>query len=419
MFQLRGIVKNYEWGHQGAIAEIQGRQPSGLPEAEYWLGAHPAAPSIAIVDDRENGDGSERGLDDLVSSDPIGLLGDAAADRFGGLPFLLKILAADRPLSIQAHPNSDQALAGFAREEDAGIDRSAPNRNYRDPNHKPELICAITPFEAKCGFRSLDATRRLIGHLVGVAAVSDESGLADLQRRLALPDDDDIVVADVLAWLLGLTSEVAASLVADVVARASKLVPAEDGVAAAEFAAELTWTARIEDAFPGDIGVVVSLLLNHVTLDPGQAVFLGAGNMHAYLSGVGIELMASSDNVLRGGLTSKWIDIDELLSIVSSTPIDPPIQTATESVHLFESPVPEFSLTRLAAGADGVEASFEPQGPEIVLVTSGEASIVADLAGDRCRLSQGDAVFVSPADGRYRLLLEPGSTLAWRASLGR
>jgi mannose-6-phosphate isomerase len=421
---LRGVVKGYDWGHPRAIAEMLGHEPPGHPEAEYWLGAHPSAPSLTLD--------QNRALDDLIAEDLEALVGPAVAQRFDGLPFLLKILAAARPLSIQAHPSLDQARVGFTREESEGIALDAPERSYRDANHKPELICALTPFEAKCGFRPIGESRRLVAAL-------DAPALDELAARLRSDGSEADVLADTVAWLLRLPDVEAARMVrAAGTAAANRLPVACRGdrtLAGAAgpgpgtehnyeqkvehgFERELAWTVRIAEAFPGDVGVVVALLLNHVSLVPGQAIFLQSGNLHSYLRGVGVELMANSDNVVRGGLTSKHIDVEELLAIVDYRPSRAPVQTASGAVHRFEVPVPEFSLTRLDSTSHQLgQPEFTPAGPEIVLVTSGALTLTS--AQRRLEVPAGAAALVGYSDGPYRVAdRAPGRTVAWLAGAG-
>lgn len=348
--------------------------------------------------------GEEQALDELIQIRGSEAIGSEIWERFGELPFLLKILAAAGPLSIQAHPSLDQARAGFKREDEAGIDRAAPDRNYRDDNHKPELICAITPFEAKCGFRPIDETSQLLGLFTGL-------GIDEL-RKLLVGEDDAKALAGAVQWLLRLPEVEATALSNDVTEQAKQLHVRSDG--SSPFATEIEWTVKIGTDFPGDIGVVVALLLNHVSLMPGQAMFLEAGNMHSYLEGVGIELMANSDNVLRGGLTSKHVDVAELLDVVQYAPGKAPVQTPSGPIHRFESPVPEFSLTRL----DSFEvAQFSPPGPSILLVTSGGVSVNASAGS--LDLKGGDAAFLSASDGAFQVSdSRPGVTVAWVARVG-
>ncbi len=405
---LEGVIQPYAWGDTTAIAEIQGRRPSGDPEAELWLGAHPVAPGRLV--------GSGESLADAVDAAPGAVLGAAVEDRFGRFPFLLKILAAAEPLSIQVHPSLAQAKAGFAREEEHGPALGQPDRTYRDDNHKPELICALTPFEAKCGFRDPAITIALIEALATRPAAGDH--LSSFAAALAVGGTASERLAASLAWLFGLSGDDAAALVAELLGAAEELLADIDGDSGlARYRPELEWLAELDRFHPGDVGVGVSLLLNHVTMRPGQAMFLPAGNMHAYLRGVGVELMASSDNVIRGGLTVKHIDVDELLAVVDTTPMAAPIQTAVEPIHRFDTPVPEFALERVT----GTDLDATPSGPEIVLVTEGQARLtpIGDGGGegDDLVVAPGSAAIVYAEDGPYRLDV-PDGTVAWRATVG-
>ncbi|MEL6982573.1 MAG: mannose-6-phosphate isomerase, class I [Actinomycetota bacterium] len=394
MDRLTGIVRAYDWGDLHALAGLLGHDAPGHPEAEYWLGAHPTGPSTL--------DSTGRTLDKVIAADPIGLLGPEVADRFGQLPFLVKLLAAGQALSIQAHPSAAQAAAGFAREEAAGVARTDPARTYRDANHKPELICALTPFEARCGFRDADGGLAVLAHL--------GPSLQPVRERLAT-----LGPADTALWLLGLPPSEAEPLARQAVDAAAAGLDADlDGPVRAELAS----TVEVGAAFPGDVGVVVALLLNHVVLEPGEALFLGAGNVHAYLRGVGVEVMANSDNVIRGGLTAKHIDVPELAAVVDRRSGPVPVQRPDGPVHHFEVPVPDFGLTRIDTSAgpvDPIEAT--PVGPEILLVTGGSLRVDGDAGA--VDLGPGQAAFVGPTDGPLELIPGDGvDTLAWRVTAG-
>lgn len=425
---LDGIVRDYAWGATDVIAGLQGREPTGSPEAELWLGAHPSAPATL----RRAG----LALDAALEAEGPAILGADVGGRFEGFPFLLKILAAAENLSIQAHPSLAQAREGYEREEAAGIPVDDRTRTYRDRNHKPELICALTPFEAKCGFRPLPATRALIDGLVADRPARDHHGrgpdladLADLAGRLL---DDGTSERDLLrsamGWLVALGEDERRHLVDDLVVAARRELQRPDG-ALHDHQRELWWTVELDRHYPGDVGVVVALLLNHVRLEPGQAMFLAAGNLHAYLEGAGVELMANSDNVVRGGLTSKHIDADELVSVLDTTTGPAPVQTAVGEAHTFDSPVPEFSLTRLTADRGGeLSLRFEPRGPEIVLVTRGAVTLSSEpvsarpesgaAAGDPLTVDRGGAALIRFDDGPYRLRAT-GPVEAWRATVGQ
>lgn len=408
MERLEGAIQHYAWGDRAFIPRLQGRPPGSRPEAELWFGAHPVGPSRLA--------GSGRSLDEVVAADPVGNLGPELAARSASFPFLLKVLAAVEPLSIQVHPSLAQARDGHAREEAAGLAFDHPLRTYRDPNHKPELLAALTRFEAKCGFRPLAATRELFALL---AEAAPTPSLAEVAARLdAGPEADaPAVLARTLGWLLTRPGPEAAALVDDVVAAAEKLAAGGTaGTPAEPFEPELRWTPRLDRHHPGDIGVVVALLLNHVVLQPGQAVYLGAGNLHAYLHGAGVEIMASSDNVVRGGLTPKHVDIGELTRVVDTRPGEAPIQSPVGSAHRYQSPAPEFALSRLVGDRPH---RCEPAGPEVVLVTEGEARLVSEAtpAAPPVVLGPGQAAFVAFADGPYRIEpVRPG--LWWRAGVG-
>lgn len=425
MDRLVGSVQRYTWGDPAFIPRLQGRPVTGAPEAELWFGAHPLAPSRLA--------GSGAALDELVAADPAAVLGPEAARRFGRFPFLVKVLAAAEPLSIQAHPSLAQARAGHRREEEAGIAWDSPRRTYRDDNHKPELLAALTPFEAKCGVRPLDDTRRLIDLVVSAGPTS---ALVDLRSRLdgsstgsgGVPAagatdaaaGDRAVVAAVVGWLLGLAPDVAGPLVADAVAACEKLLAGAVPAEVEPYEAEIRWTRRLDRRHPGDAGVMVALLLNHVVLAPGEAVYLEAGNLHAYLRGAGVEVMANSDNVVRGGLTTKHVDVTELVSILDTVPAPAPVQIPGGPHHRYRVPAAEFALARTAATAGGGPAAAEavdaPAGPEIVLVTEGRAALVAAV-GPPLELGPGEAALVTPGDGPYRIeAREPG--VWWRVGVG-
>jgi mannose-6-phosphate isomerase len=360
---IEGVTRNYAWGSPTAIPNLLGRAGDGRPVAELWFGAHPDDPSPA----QQHSIGAI-GLDELIARDPSRLLGPTVLERYGPrLPFLIKLLAAAQPLSIQVHPDLAQARAGFAAEQARGIPSDAPARNYRDSNHKPELLYALTPFEALCGFRPVAATLRLLSLL-------DLTGLAPIAALLAGPDG----LRAAFTALLELDDP--SSLVSEVVTRAGEIVDEE-------FHSSLRAVERCARAFPGDVGVVLSLLLNAVTLAPGEAIYLGAGNVHAYLAGFGVEVMANSDNVLRCGLTSKHVDVDELLSITDFRPLENP-RWAPDG-DTFVVPVPDFTLSVMnVEGAAVVDAC----GPCIVVCTRGRAEVDAQV------IAAGSAVFLGADD---------------------
>ncbi|MFT5203632.1 MAG: mannose-6-phosphate isomerase [Candidatus Aldehydirespiratoraceae bacterium] len=381
---LEGTIRDYDWGSTTSIPELLGRPVDGTPAAELWLGAHPSAPSLVGCDGVA--------LDALVAADPAAALGDAVANHFGSLPFLLKVLAAAVPLSLQAHPSIPQAEAGFAREDAAGIAVDAPNRSFRDRLHKPELICALTEFDALCGFRDPAVT-------LEVLATIDTTALNTV-RDMIEANPSPAGLSNLLEWLLTLDAADSAALAEPVVAACAI---ATEG----PFAAERAMAAALGARYPGDAGVVTALLLNFVTLQPGEALFLGAGNLHAYLQGTGVEIMANSDNVLRGGLTSKHVDVPTLIDVVEANPIVPEVQrpALVNGVATYDIPVPEFSLQRIEI--DG-ECVLEP-GPAILLCTAGHAE-----CGDHV-LDRGSAAWTPASDGPLTL---SGRATVFRAGVG-
>ena len=396
LLPLRNPVQHYDWGSTTAIPQLLGVAPDGRPQAELWLGAHPSAPSLADV-----GGSSPsvrwRPLDRLVADEPRGLLGEEVVARFGPrLPFLLKVLAAARPLSLQTHPTLEQARAGYAREEAAGVPRAAPQRSYKDRNHKPELLVALTPFDVLAGFRAPEASVDLFDGLVAAGA----GRLRPWVQRLARHG-----LADTFWALWDLDAAGREALVADT-------APAAARVAAGRgpWWREAAWAARLAEEHPTDAGVVVALLLNLLRLEPGQAMFVPAGRLHAYLHGVGIEVMASSDNVIRGGLTAKHVDLAELAAVldVRAEQIEPLAGTGCPGGLDYPTPAPDFAVTRLAP-ATGGRVDATPQGPEILLCLDGRGCV------DGIPLERGTALFVPASSGPYAL---EGPATVWRATVG-
>ncbi len=386
----------YAWGSYTAIADLQGRpSPAASPEAELWLGAHPSGAS------RLHREGREVSLIDAVATDSVHELGADVSRQFGGrLPFLLKVLAARKPLSLQVHPDAVQARAGFDEEERLGIPLDAPHRNYKDASHKPELVCALTAFDALVGFRCLADT----------LALFDALAVSELDAAIAPLRWSDTVA--------GLSATMHAIMAKPEPAR-SEMVSATLAACAAhdgEWIAECKWALRLARLYPDDPGVVTSLLLNLVHLEPGDALFLGAGVLHAYLEGVGVEIMASSDNVLRGGLTSKHVDLDELLRVLDFSdgpvvPLQPRRIDGDEEA--WDTPTPEFRLSRLTVRDRPVARAVS--GPEILLCVDGHVAISDDGSGNSSAVPRGTAVFVAGNSGSYRL---SGHGSLFRATVG-
>ncbi|WP_409236842.1 mannose-6-phosphate isomerase, class I [Streptomyces sp. PA5.6] len=362
MDRLTNTIRPYAWGSTTAIAELVGAEPSGEPQAEMWMGAHPGAPSR-----------TERGaLNEVIDADPERELGAPAAAKFGPrLPFLLKLLAAGAPLSLQVHPDLAQAKEGYADEENRGVPVDAPNRNYKDANHKPELICALTPFDGLCGFRPPAETADLLEAL----EVDSLKPYVDLLRA----QPEEAALREVLTAVLTADPEEMAETVTEVTAAAQRLGGAYEPY------------AGIARHYPGDPGVIAAMLLNHVRLQPGEALFLGAGVPHAYLDGLGVEIMANSDNVLRCGLTPKHVDVPELLRIVRFEVTDPGVlrpEASPDGEEVYETPIDEFRLSRFVLPEGTAPHDLTAATPQILLCTAGTVR-AGELA-----LTPGQSAFV-------------------------
>jgi mannose-6-phosphate isomerase len=388
---ITNTPRDYAWGSVSAIPELLGRTVTGAPQAELWLGAHPGSPSV-VVNPAMVG-GADTVLD-WIEAEPQTALGD---DRTG-LPFLLKVLAAAAPLSLQAHPTPEQARAGFDREEAAGVPMDDPARNYKDPFPKPELVVALSDrFEALSGFRpvaealaeveALDAGSGRLGPLV----VHLQQGLEDTVRWLEETDDSARAVIGAVGHL------------------------AEEAVAAGTAVSPNTATAAdLAGAYPDDPGVVVSLLMHRVTLTRGEAMYLPAGNIHAYLDGLGIELMAPSDNVLRGGLTPKHVDVPELLRVLDFTAYPAPLLEPEHLGPVVDRFAPEgvgFALVRVTS--DGRPAGLTTggtaplTGPSIAICTEGVVTLVG--AHSATLLRRGESCYITPDEGDVSVEADAGS----------
>ncbi|MEM8931397.1 MAG: mannose-6-phosphate isomerase, class I [Acidobacteriota bacterium] len=382
LLALRNTVQTYDWGSRTAIPTLQGRPPSAEPEAELWMGAHPKAASEVLWD------GVWTPLDAVIRRAPEAVLGAAVRRSYGPrLPFLFKVLAAAKPLSIQAHPAVAQAVAGFERENAAGIPLDDDARNYRDRHHKPEVLCALTEFTVLRGFRPIAESAERLGRL-----------------GIDLPTG---------SWRELLTAFLAIEQGAPILAPIAELDPDDDDLV-------LRWARRLADAFPGDRGALAPFLLELVELAPGEAVFTGPGILHAYLQGVGIELMASSDNVLRGACTSKHVDAAELTRIVRFEATDDGrvVPERTDGVQRFLSPADEFLLSRLQVTPDRphVRRGEQRLGVEILLATEGEGRLISDR-GDARPYRHGDAFLVTGGEAAgYRI---EGAATWFRAEVAR
>jgi mannose-6-phosphate isomerase len=382
VFRIRPTLQHYAWGSTTSIPDRLGLVPDGRPVAEAWFGAHPLAPSLIDEPDLPGT------LDAYIAADPATALGTDVATRFGSeLPYLLKLIAAASPLSLQVHPSRSQARRGYAAEDEAGVSLAAPHRSYRDRNHKPELVYALTRLDAMVGFR---APRRAAELLQGL-----EAPLAKRLREQLVGDPTSSGVSAAFAWLLAGEDRPGADEVAELADACGRRL--EEGSPSPRTDRTVM---RLAAAFPGDAGAVTSVLLNPVTLRPGEALFVPTGTVHAYLSGFGVEIMANSDNVLRAGLTGKHIDVPELLKNVD-TVAAPPIRIAPErgfsSTETFYAPVDDFelSITRLS---DEGTTRIPGRGPRIVLCLEGEVTVRTQYDGD-VLLVRGEAAFVPARDG--------------------
>ncbi|TVQ28063.1 MAG: mannose-6-phosphate isomerase, class I [Spirochaetaceae bacterium] len=384
---MDNTVQRYAWGSRDALTRLYGfSNPRRDPMAELWMGAHDKAPSKLVVD------GVARPLGDHIAADSDAVLGRAASIDTGSsaatLPYLFKILCAGEPLSIQVHPSRDLAASGYAAEQERGTPIDAPDRNYRDANHKPELICAITPFWGLRGFRPIDS--------IGKDFAADE--FADCDVDIAAPRDE----ADLRRFLtsvLTLDDDQRREVIAAAIALAESRwrAGADEPPAVGDESARFYWIQRIADVYPGDPGILSPLFLNVFSLRPGQATYQPAGVLHAYLGGVGAELMACSDNVLRGGMTVKHVDVAELERAVSFRSEEPVVMDG-EPVELvpgfvrYPTPFAEFELWRgTIAGSVTVPGGV----PQIVFCHDGSARLRA--GGAVVELAPGESAFADAA----------------------
>ena len=420
LHKLRNQVKHYEWGSPDFIPRLLGTPGGGTPAAELWMGCHPSAPSM--TDDNT-------GLGQLIAENPRRFLGEDTAKKYGELPFLFKLLAAQKPLSIQAHPNEAQAREGFERENRAGLPLDAPNRCYKDPHHKPELLCALTPFTGMCGFREPDEIRNSLEifftqrRVVPQAVRGAEGNALIVQEALAtvlsyLDNRDKEVGLRGFFEALFRINQVERQAITEYILAFEVPSPLRSPRSPRSLRETLgtnfpEWELmrKFAELYPGDPAVLSPLYLNVFCLQPGEAVFLKAGVLHAYISGFAVELMANSDNVLRGGLTGKYVDVPELMKILDFNPMKPRIIKSDPALPFFTYPAPcgEFSLTVMRGEGEGANkfaanessansaAALFRKSPSICIVMEGE-TIFADSDGETV-LRQGESAFIPPAGG--------------------
>lgn len=384
IYPLKNPVQNYAWGSKTAIQELLGQPfPADTPVAELWLGAHPKAPSEVKVENEWVP------LDLWIQKDPAAILGRPVAEKYDGrLPFLMKVLAAEQPLSIQVHPNLDQARKGFEREHRLGLPLDAPERNYRDANHKPECMCALTPFEALKGFRSVEEIVRLMDRL-SLAFFSDA-----LKSLAEAPDPSGL--KRFFSWWMNMDAGPREKAVSQVVKAAESVLGDMR---------EAFWMKALNRRYPGDAGVLGPLFFNLTELAPGEAIYIPAGEPHAYLKGVGVELMANSDNVIRGGLTSKPMDVPELLHLIACRP-GPPLRVEVRDEggeRIYLTPASEFTLSTLFIIPGKPFDSGKALGVEILLCTAGHGALIDGGNNETIPMAKGASVIVPASVSDYRI----------------
>lgn len=395
MQRIEGVIRPYAWGSRTVLATMQGRPvPSNHPEAELWFGAHPADPAKLYDTGTEDED-----LLSAIGADLDGQLGPVCRTDFGDrLPYLVKVLAADEPLSLQAHPSREQAEEGFARENAAGIPLDASERNYRDAAHKPEVVIALSRFEALAGFRDPAVTVELL-RVLAVPELDSYLGL------LAGQPDSMGLRALVTTWIT-LPQPALAILVPAVLEGCVRYLESGEE----QFKGEAQLALTLGERYPDDAGVLAALLLNRIVLEPGQALYLAAGNLHAYISGAAVEVMANSDNVLRGGLTPKHVDVPELLRVLDFTPRSPSDlapRTATVGPEVvFSTPAPEFRVSRVRLDGTALKRAasveLDARGPQLLVVTEGSVTV----------RSAGRSIDVPAGSGLWMAASDPGVVVA-------
>ena len=395
LYILRNQIKHYTWGSANLIPRLLGAQGDGSLWAELWMGSHADSPSLAGL---PSGDVSLR---ELIAGDPRRYLGEKTAQRYGELPFLFKVLAAEKPLSIQAHPNLAQACEGFERENKAQIAHNDPSRNYRDANHKPEIICALTPFTGMCGFRSPGEIARLLSVFFAASAPAPvRENFTPLLRALEMPDPA-LALQTFFCTLFSLPRDARQALTDFI-------------LSAQDTGGEWELMRQFARQYPGDPAIIAPLYLNIFHLEPGEAIFINAGILHAYIHGLGVELMSNSDNVLRGGLTAKHVDVSELIKVLDFTPMQPRIIKPDSGCFTYPAPCEEFSLTVMHGEGAAKTADFARNAPAICIVTEGEVSIEAPGGG--AVLKQGESAFI-PARGDNDPLVLQGHFTLYAASI--
>ena len=383
---LKNSIQKYAWGSYSAIQQLMNESPSEEPWAELWMGAHPKASSQINIH------GKWFFLSDYIRSYPEKILGKKTAEKFNNaLPYLFKVLAAEQPLSIQAHPNAQQAKNGFERENKKGLGLNAESRNYKDCSHKPECICALTRFTGLKGFRKTASAVELLERFCPLSLADEIKTLKNKNLKLFFQS------------LMELTDPRKAAVITEATQNAEKMHPSDINA---------QWLLKLYRQYPADIGVISPLFLNLFCLESGQALFLPAGELHAYLDGLGIELMANSDNVLRGGLTPKHVDIPELLNVLNFVESDidilipSRISDCEEKYPVFAE---EFQLSTIDINDSKNYISKKQRSMEILLCVEGNARVSykaeqsESINTDMIELHKGDSVLIPAALDSYKL----------------
>ncbi|PFG57839.1 mannose-6-phosphate isomerase type 1 [Vibrio sp. ES.051] len=381
-FLMNNVIQNYAWGSTTSVSQLFGiENPADEPQAELWMGAHPNGCSMVMANCKETK------LSELIAQDVNAFLNEEVATRFGELPYLFKILAAEKALSIQVHPNKQQAELGFSLEEKQGIPLTAANRNYKDPNHKPELVYALTEYQAMNGFRPISEIISFFSEL----AIPELHGLVDDLITNQTPTSLATFFSGLLS-LKGAQKEMALTVLL-AQARLTDL-PLFNLILA------------LEKQYPGDIGLFAPLLLNVITLQPGEAMFLDAETPHAYLQGTGLEIMANSDNVLRAGLTQKYMDVEELVACTrfDEKPFDSLLLEPIENDGILEYPIPVDDF-KFALIPHANKRTLNAQSAEILLPLD-STLVLTHANGETCVVDKGQSVFIPAYAKQYTLNCE-------------
>ena len=386
IFKLRNQIFEYAWGSKTFIPHLQGKdEPSQEPQAELWMGTHSMGTSRILTN------GREESLLEIIRRDPKGMLGENIARKFNNeLPFLFKVLAAAHPLSIQAHPNKTQAKKGFKLENEKDIPLNSPERNYKDNNHKPELICALTNFEVMCGFQPIgDIVERIKYLQLGDhIPESKELGIDPSAKNLK----------KMFSKLMSKHDDSQTKKISILVNRIAELPPRDE-----KEASIFRWITRLAAIYPKDMGVFSPLFLNVLKLRKGEALFIEAGVLHTYLSGCGVEIMANSDNVLRAGLTHKKIDLYNLIKILKfdDTGLKKVQPEYDKNEYIYPTPVKEFQLSKIVTKEKDPFVNSDISSAEIILCTEGKGLI--KWSGSTLELKHGESVFIPFAISEYSI----------------